>query len=194
MLPRFTERRGRVLTASGLFLCLVWIFWELIKDAVFGAITNALAERWDLIFPTIQQHFPSAWDWTPPAFVLIAAAVSARIIYSLGRKSVSVSDARKELATLRTEGVKIRNKGRKLPSVNSINPWIDEVKNWSEKVQEAIKKVNEADAEWFDTLDVVPPPRLDIVTGPWDFAHGKFYQNHDYKLKRLDGLIQKYKD
>ena len=97
-------------------------------------------------------------------------------------------DARLELAHRRTEGVALRN--RCIPLTTGLSEWIAECRSWSERVIETIKKISRADAEWFKTLDAVPPPRLFLESGnPEQILT---YRVHDFYLVKLEELIKKY--
>jgi len=99
---------------------------------------------------------------------------------------------RAHLSVLRTEGVAIRNKGQRLKS--DFPTWEVEVATWASNVIQAIAAIDEADAEWFKTLDTVPPPRLPILT-PFpkhEAKHLKIYREHDYRIVKLDQIIQRY--
>jgi hypothetical protein len=55
----------------------------------------------------------------------------------------------------------------------------------------AISTIDEADADWFAILDAVPQSRVPV----WPFKGGqhlKAFGEHDYRLLRLDQLIQKF--
>ena len=97
-------------------------------------------------------------------------------------------DARLELAKLRTEGVSLRN--RCVPLTTSLPEWIAECQGWTGRVIETIKKISQADAEWFKTLDAVPPPRLFLESS--NPAQILTYRVHDFYLVKLEELIKKY--
>ena len=97
-------------------------------------------------------------------------------------------DARLELAKLRTEGVDLRN--RCVPLAMSLSEWIAECQGWTGRVIETIKKISQADAEWFKTLDAVPPPRLFLESS--NPAQILTYRVHDFYLVKLEELIKKY--
>jgi hypothetical protein len=101
----------------------------------------------------------------------------------------SLGDRRLHLAKLRTAGVELRNRGIEL-SAAALAGWLSEVTNWSETVAKAIEGVNSADAEWFRTLDAVPPPRIGFR--PLSRQHAKAYRELDFMLEKLDTLIIRY--
>ena len=99
---------------------------------------------------------------------------------------------RYELTVLRTKGVGVRNNahylGLELPP--TVKEWLGSVDSWNNSVIESIKKYDPSDAEWFKTLDTVPTPRVQYPSN--DPIIIKAFREHDYRLKRLDDLIQKY--
>jgi hypothetical protein len=91
---------------------------------------------------------------------------------------------RLRLAQLRTEGVAIRNRGQSLP--DNVSDWSAESLAWMERTANAIGAINTADAEWFRTLDAVPPPRISVPTT------ARVYAEHDFWLVKLEQLITRY--
>jgi hypothetical protein len=55
-----------------------------------------------------------------------------------------------------------------------------------ERVANTIRAINKADAEWFVTLDTVPPPRILAPTT------AKAFGEHDFWLVKLESLITRY--
>lgn len=96
--------------------------------------------------------------------------------------------ARFRLARLRTAGVALRNRA---PSSDEIDAWTSEVKDWAQAVVAEIEKIDPADAEWFRTLDAVPPPRVRFAE--LDPSYVKTFRELDFMLMRLERLlIDKY--
>ena len=108
------------------------------------------------------------------------------------RREFKDEDARlkKRLADLRTEGVVLRNRGETL-SVG-VSEWIMECMAWTRRVIETIQIISPADAEWFNTLDAIPEPRVPI-TGSDNFLQIKAYREHDFYLVKLERLLEKYR-
>ena len=101
------------------------------------------------------------------------------------------------LTHLRSEGVEIRNKLPMFLSTTELDSWANRVSRWMEDVVDALKSINAADSKWFATLDAVPASRVPIpsiqVGGQEDHAmFVSIFRQHDYRLARLDALLQKY--
>ena len=101
------------------------------------------------------------------------------------------------LARLRTRGVVLRNEiNQVLPFQpggilgNPVESWFGKLDTWRELVINGIELLDSADAEWFRTLDAVPSPRVSCPSD--DPKITKAFREHDYRLKRLEDLIQKY--
>jgi hypothetical protein len=97
---------------------------------------------------------------------------------------------RLELARIRADGVAIRNAGQ---NVIDGSAWIADTQDWMVRAIVAIRKLDEADAEWFKTLDTVPPPRVSHNPAATP-AIAKAFREHDLRLARLDQLIFRYAD
>ncbi len=68
--------------------------------------------------------------------------------------------------------------------------WALEVGDWALAVAAEIEKIDRADAEWFRTLDAVPPPRVRFVDlSP---AYSKTFRELDFMLVKLERLITNY--
>jgi hypothetical protein len=107
----------------------------------------------------------------------------------------TIRGTRTDLSILREEGVGIRNRGvHPFKDEVSWTNWRESADHWSDKTIEKIREVNEADAVWFRTLDVVPPPRLEMygrVPGePWLENRKKRFQELDFQVKRLGEMIR----
>lgn len=150
-----------------------------------------------------QARLMTEFAWQIPLWAL-AAVMGLRLIlapYWAAKEDAAKIDAfeaasasepfRVELATLRWRGVEIRNDVRdRVLSEAEWKAWENDVVTWNSAVVAAISKVNHADSLWFSILDVVPPPRLEM--GHWAQEHEKhLYAMHDFRLARLDELIQK---
>jgi hypothetical protein len=99
---------------------------------------------------------------------------------------------RKPLALLRAKGVAIRNAGQKQKEA-TFKEWLADTEKWDADVLAEIRKTDEADAEWFDILDAVPEARVQYIPYPGDqHRHIKAMREHDYRLVKLEQLIQKY--
>ena len=106
-----------------------------------------------------------------------------------GQAPTSLSDKRLLLAQLRTAGVALRNRGSQLDR-DELQSWLAEVKQWSDATANNVERVDPADAEWFRTLDAVPPPR--IRYRPINGTHAKAYREFDFMLEKLEALITRY--
>jgi len=109
---------------------------------------------------------------------------------------------RQRLTVFRTEGVELRNSSQQFCDYHPLNNamgnqivlWIEETLKWQRKVIEVLKQHDQSDAEWFRVLDTVPAPRtaypiLDINNNK---GFQKAFREHDYRLVRIEELIQKY--
>lgn len=114
---------------------------------------------------------------------------AATVAELVGQTPQNLGGRRLHLAQLRTAGVQLRNRGIQL-NVADLTQWLNEVAEWSNAVATAIDGVNSADAEWFRTLDAVPPPRIGFRR--LCSEHEKAYRELDFMLKKLDTLIVRY--
>ena len=96
-------------------------------------------------------------------------------------------EARLRLARLRTAGVHLRN--RKL-DIDEVAVWIPEVRDWTLAVAAEIEKIDAADAEWFRTLDAVPPPRVNFNDLSPEYS--KTFRELDFMLVKLERLMTNY--
>jgi hypothetical protein len=103
--------------------------------------------------------------------------------------TTSRSEQRYFLAELRTAGVALRNQGIEL-KLDQLVIWLGRTKTWTETTVTAIEAVDRADAEWFRTLDAVPPPRIPFRRISTD--HERAYRELDFMLEKLDTLIVRY--
>jgi hypothetical protein len=103
--------------------------------------------------------------------------------------TTSLSKHRFFLTELRTAGVAMRNQGIEL-KLDQLGTWLAGTKKWTEITVTAIEAVDKADAEWFRTLDAVPPPRIPFH--PINRNHEKAYRELDLMLEKLGTLIVRY--
>jgi diguanylate cyclase (GGDEF)-like protein len=101
------------------------------------------------------------------------------------------------LTQLRGEGVVIRNDSAKLLFTSDLDAWTDRVSKWMKEVVEALNPVSAPDSEWFATLDVVPPARVrpPTIRLGGDADRTMFlalFNQHDYRLVRLEQLLKKH--
>jgi hypothetical protein len=101
------------------------------------------------------------------------------------------------LAHLRDEGVRIRNGIPEFMTDDQLATWDNKLLEWMNAVREALKPISAADSKWFATLDTVPPARVPVphvrLSGKRERAlYETSFRQHDYRLARLDGLLQKY--
>ena len=100
------------------------------------------------------------------------------------------------LAQLRSEGVRIRNEAEHVQD-DDLQTWLGKVDTWMHEVIDTIRPVNEVDSEWYKTLDIVPPARVHMRVSFANQSHAsvfiRIYNQHDYRLVRLDELLKKYR-
>jgi len=146
-----------------------WI-WFLVAD-LLGIIQDLLFD-----IPIIKNISLQVWVVLLFLFLIIA---NFHAFYKISQKrdelAKKLDDRSKlnaklhHLASLRTIGVELRNIGMPLKSENKINRWIDIRKKWKELVIRAIESISPAQAEVFQTLDLVQmrsfgtnmPPKLE---------------------------------
>jgi hypothetical protein len=127
--------------------------------------------------------------------IVIPVAGSILLIWAMYRfltREITREGARllRTLAELRTEGVGLRNRGQHLRI--GIPEWIEGCGKWTRRVIETIEGISPADAEWFNTLDAVPDPRMPL-TGSYNLEQIKAYREHDFYLVKLETLLNKYR-
>jgi hypothetical protein len=98
------------------------------------------------------------------------------------------SQARLKLAELRADGVAMRNAAQNYLDSSA---FLMDTTDWMSRTILAIKAIDEADAEWFKTLDAVPPPRVPHHPNA-SRSLAKAFREHDLRLARLDQLINRY--
>ena len=121
----------------------------------------------------------------PSTALFFAGLAAAYLIYHVasfihGREKRT----RLQLAELRTSGVALRNEAQ-IQGVD-INSWCAKSDAWNERTRSAIEKIDKADAEWFETLDTVPFPRVMFAANVAAFHH------HDFRLVKLEQLLTRY--
>ncbi len=97
------------------------------------------------------------------------------------------NEARLHLARLRTAGVSLRNRQLELDEVAD---WMSQFRDWELAVVAEIEKIDAADAEWFRTLDAVPPPRVNFNELSPEYS--KAFRELDFKLVKLERLMTNY--
>jgi hypothetical protein len=116
---------------------------------------------------------------------------------AFNRNKASREAAVLRLAQLRTDGVVIRNEAGRVHDDN-LQPWLGKVDKWMHEAIDVIWQISEADSEWFKTLDVVPPARVQFAIALKNTAHVpvfvRAYNQHDFRLVRLDELLKRYRE
>jgi len=155
--------------------------WALLLGAFFCvllAFPNFVGE----LIHTVKA--PGGWEiglrTSPPAQSIDQLAAEA---------PTTLEHRRLLLAQLRTAGVEIRNRGLQL-SHTDLDKWLGEVAKWRDTVTRTIEAIDPADAEWFRTLDAVPPARIPLST--WVPDHAKAYGELDFMLRKIEQLIVRY--
>ncbi len=154
------------------------------------------------LLATLEGEKPNAWATVTPGELrkfaekkrhsdLLAVVERWTALHKGDEDKPSIQEVRLQLAALRTAGVQLRNGGRNLEGIAQVQEWIEDVIAWDQEVQAQIRKIDLADAEWFVTLDAVPPPRV-ALREPICEMHSKHYREHDLKLVKLEYLIIKY--
>jgi len=114
------------------------------------------------------------------------------------RLRTKIQKSRVSLSVLRARGVRLRNFGRiKITDEECLDRWIFRTNEWHKKVYEEIRHISVADAEWFNVMDFVPPPRLPFCT-PFDAntqanlvaKHARRFSQHDFQVFRLGEMIR----
>ncbi len=146
----------------------------------------------------------SAQTYQQIIFAVMAFACvwfAAYRIWAVEREKVIALDkewqreaARLRSAELITEGVGLRNEA--LDHYNPFNDdelqgWGNRAMLWHNAVLATLKSVSPADAEWYRTLNEVPPPVIPLAEPPWGADEGvlEIYRDHNFRLKKLDQLV-----
>jgi hypothetical protein len=127
----------------------------------------------------------------PSLVVAGVVIILAWVIYQLTEWLVvrRKREWRHKVIKLLKEGVAIRNSGMSsILTTQQAVAWIRTADDWRTRVFGEIKRLDENAAEDYELLDVVPEPRLPIITQTNDHAHD--YQMHDYRVLKLRGLIK----
>lgn len=96
---------------------------------------------------------------------------------------------RRQLIELLKEGVAIRNDGAySIRTKQAATRWMQRASDWRIRVFGEIKRLDENAAEDYELLDIVQPPRICISTPMTNHAHE--FQQHDYRVLKLRGLIK----
>jgi hypothetical protein len=96
---------------------------------------------------------------------------------------------RVKLAELRDAGVSIRNECITiLPS--RLAAWMSRAEQWNIDATKAIAEIDRADSMWFATLDALPPGRVRMTALSAEQA--KLYREHDFRLVKLEELMNRY--
>ncbi len=103
------------------------------------------------------------------------------------RRPQRPEDPRLNLSQLRTEGVEIRNNAGALAA----SDFCSQAGEWANETVYQIENIDPPDAEWFKTLDAVPPPRVAPPSGLSGEAL-KCFGELDFGLTKLEELIRKY--
>jgi hypothetical protein len=101
------------------------------------------------------------------------------------------------LTLLRERGVVMRNEIPTFMADADLQAWIDSTRAWMNDVAAALGYLDAADSLWFLTLDTVPPARVPIPNiqlggASQRAAFESNFRQHDYRLFRLDKLLQKH--
>lgn len=130
-----------------------------------------------------------------PAWILGIAFALAFLFWWVFRYAhklrTKIQVARVNISRLRTRGVELRNEAATdLEDDEDLVRWETAILKWHIDVKKAIKEISIADAEWFGTLDVVPPPRIMLSKFVNNDSHLKLYRQHDYQVYRLGEMIR----
>jgi len=113
----------------------------------------------------------------------------------LGMKLDAFKRKKLRLANLRREGVGIRNDSLQLGLTGgSFDDLTQKMLRWEGSVLAAIGSIDLADAESFHILDEVPPPNIPLSHphSGHESAHLKIHREHDFRIKKLAALIDRY--
>jgi hypothetical protein len=113
----------------------------------------------------------------------------------LGMKLDAFKQKKLRLANLRSEGVRIRNDSLRLQLVDGDFECLSQsMLRWEGNVLATIGSIDLADAESFHILDEVPPPNIPLShrRSGHEGAHLKIHREHDFRIKKLAALIDRY--
>jgi hypothetical protein len=174
---------------------LAFVFRSFYEDALKARLLKELV-RW---FGPLGADVVSGL--TELAFALTLAIVIVWALHAymtrefLGMKVDAFGRKRLRLANLRSEGVRIRNNSLRLQMVDGdFDALSRDMLRWEGKVLATIGSIDLADAENFHVLDEVPPPQIPLAhpRSHHEGAHLKIHREHDFRIKKLAAIIQKY--
>lgn len=171
------------------------IKWQLLGVFVFFILLRADWISRMLVQYEILEYETEGMIFGFPSWILgFLAAVSFLFIWFATyahKLRLKIQVSRVRLSELRKTGVDLRNKGQRRFHYNpDWESWRDETIEWQKEVYNSIKEISVADAEWFDTMDVVPDPRLNLVNPVNGDTHPKRYREHDFQVARLGEMIR----
>ncbi len=171
-----------------------WLLWASFQSANMAALNWLLVGKLGVIPISLETSFPLLMTvWAPPLILAVLVNGPVWIVFLLGRgrrdDTLAIEEARWKMTRLRKTGVAIRDQGRELvPS--TLDSWIGLVREWQEDAIEAIEIYSLGDAEWFAERDEIPAPRVAAnIVSP---KHESHFREHDYRLVRLDKLLEEY--
>ncbi len=111
---------------------------------------------------------------------------------------MNIRRSRVDLSKLREDGVKLRNLGLEgFETLDAYDAWMAETRESRRNVYRRIRNISVADAEWFKTMDVVPPARIPIdkpnsafLDSEQTAAFHKRYDQHDFQVFRFGEMIR----
>ena len=96
-----------------------------------------------------------------------------------------------KLGQLREAGVSLRNRIQEEVHSNKgvdVKAYIEDIAAWHKSVEEELRVIDEGAAIWYRTLDVMPAPRVILLTNNPKLAH--HFRMHDRRLANLGTLIR----
>lgn len=181
-------------------------FWKTFQAAagirapIFGLLVSLLIATFDRIsrklneLGLLPQHAPEQIFGYPTWLFGLLCAL-ALIVYWMwqyaNKLRVQIEVARKKLAELRREGVALRNRGLlAFASQADLASWEKQTEDWHRDVCAAISEISIADSIWFETMDVVPSPRVLLHNQFNQVSHPKRYNEHDFQVRRLGEMVR----
>ncbi|WP_334419370.1 MULTISPECIES: hypothetical protein [unclassified Bradyrhizobium] len=139
-------------------------------------------------------------------FIEIVPAITLAIVIVVGlhaymkrqfdaRFSNESSARRLKLSKLKGAGVQIRNASLFLQhSSGNFDELLTQMESWERETVTAIAAIDPADAEAFRWLDEIPEPKIKLVfpRTHHEGQHIKSHNEHDFRIKKLDLLIDRY--
>jgi hypothetical protein len=177
--------------------------WAVFSEAagprryLIGGIITLAVTAADFFKPILGDHGMAGLigipSWVAGIFVALLIIAFWLLEYAVRLRRIG-RGARLELAKLRRIGVRLRNDGSRMSDEADVRNWLTQVDKRHDDVLACLRLVNEADAEWFRVLDTVPSPRHErkcqITDDKLKWQHEKAFREHDYRLFRLDQLVQ----